>query len=262
MTSPLAADLLQKLANDSGFDVDAGTLGPWVCRKSSQAPLTVWLQEQDKKVWIAAFSSPAVIEALKVEPMKKGFVAHHPRPDGAAGSVVVTDAAGLYPWLRRAFQLAQALPDAPLQELLAIASSLPTPSTTEVMAEVKRRKGQEIFRKHLLEDWQSRCAVTGLAVEALLVASHIKPWKEATDAERLDVNNGLILAAHVDRAFDKGFLTFDDDGAPVVAAALDVAARAAAGLAGLPPITRPLRPQHKHYLAWHRLNVFQKPTVA
>ncbi|MDC0682621.1 HNH endonuclease signature motif containing protein [Sorangium atrum] len=50
--------------------------------------------------------------------------------------------------------------------------------------------------------------MTGLAVPALLRASHIKPWADCeTDAERLDVYNGILLAPHLDAAFDRGFIT-------------------------------------------------------
>ena len=62
--------------------------------------------------------------------------------------------------------------------------------------------------------WGGCCAVTGVAEPRLLRASHIKPWAKCdTDAERLDVYNGLLLAAHLDAAFDAGLISFDDDGA-------------------------------------------------
>ena len=54
--------------------------------------------------------------------------------------------------------------------------------------------------------------MTGLAITALLRASHIKPWADCeTDAERLDVYNGILLAPHLDAAFDRGFITLRDD---------------------------------------------------
>ena len=57
-----------------------------------------------------------------------------------------------------------------------------------------------------MEYWDSKCAVTGLAIPELLKASHIKPWKDSTDEERLDIFNGLLLAPHLDAAFDRGFI--------------------------------------------------------
>jgi len=65
----------------------------------------------------------------------------------------------------------------------------------------------------LLEYWEGRCAITGLDIPTLLCASHIKPWAECrTDAERLDIFNGLLLAPHFDALFDKGFITVTDAG--------------------------------------------------
>jgi predicted restriction endonuclease len=50
----------------------------------------------------------------------------------------------------------------------------------------------------------------------LLRASHVKPWRECTDKERLDPHNGLLLGAHLDALFDKGLITFDDNGSMLV----------------------------------------------
>lgn len=81
--------------------------------------------------------------------------------------------------------------------------------------------GQDIFRQGLMEFWEGRCAITGLAVPELLRASHIKPWADcATDAERLDVYNGLLLAPHLDALFDQGFITIAADGRVVRSPAL------------------------------------------
>src|SRR5262249_35594140 len=99
--------------------------------------------------------------------------------------------------------------------------------------------------------------VTGLAVSALLRASHIKPWADcATDAERLDVYNGLLLAPHLDAAFDCGFITVADDGAVIVATELDQQARTVLGL-GQPLRVHALGDDHRAYLPWHRQRVFR-----
>ena len=80
-----------------------------------------------------------------------------------------------------------------------------------------QRIGQDIFRKALLAYWNGRCPLTGIADPELLRASHIKPWSACeTDAERLDVHNGLLLSALWDAAFDKGLVTFADDGTPIL----------------------------------------------
>ncbi|HMN04113.1 MAG TPA: HNH endonuclease [Flavobacteriales bacterium] len=81
---------------------------------------------------------------------------------------------------------------------------------TESMASVTVRRGQRYFRQAVLNAYDGRCAVTGMAIRELLVASHIIPWKES-EKHRLDPQNGIALNALHDRAFDLGLITFDRD---------------------------------------------------
>ena len=72
-------------------------------------------------------------------------------------------------------------------------------------------------RQSLIAYWQGLCAVTGLDVLPLLRASHIKPWARCeSDAERLEVFNGLLLAPHLDALFDGGWISFDDNSGVLV----------------------------------------------
>ena len=73
------------------------------------------------------------------------------------------------------------------------------------------RKGQGIFRTNVRLVEKS-CRVTGLAESRHLVASHIKPWRDSSDHEKLDGYNGLLLSPHIDHLFDKGFISFTDRG--------------------------------------------------
>jgi putative restriction endonuclease len=92
----------------------------------------------------------------------------------------------------------------------------------------------------------------------LLRASHIKPWAACeSDAERLDVFNGLLLAPNLDAAFDQGFVTSDDRRALVASKALPVAARVLLGLHETMRVSR-LTPRHREYLEWHREMVFRR----
>jgi predicted restriction endonuclease len=117
--------------------------------------------------------------------------------------------------------------------------------------------GQNVFRQGLLDLWEGRCAVSGLAVPELLRASHIKPWADCeSDAERLDVFNGLLLAPHLDAAFDCGFVTVADDGVVVVSGTLDGEARRVLGLNEPLRVCR-LAAGHRSYLPWHRERVFR-----
>ena len=73
------------------------------------------------------------------------------------------------------------------------------------------RRGQGIFRTNVRLVEKS-CRVTGLAESRHLVASHIKPWRDSSDLEKLDGYNGLLLSPHIDHLFDKGFISFTDRG--------------------------------------------------
>jgi hypothetical protein len=78
---------------------------------------------------------------------------------------------------------------------------------TETSNIIKIRKGQDKFRKKLLEKIK-RCPITKITDERLLLASHIKPWAKSNNEERLDINNGLILSPLFDKLFDNGLITF------------------------------------------------------
>ncbi len=151
--------------------------------------------------------------------------------------------------LRRAFQLGRALPDEPLRVFERETAYLPR--STEVERLVVQRIGQDLFRERLLDYWQGRCAVTGLAVPELLRASHIKPWAQCdSDAERLDVYNGILLAPHLDAAFDAALITFADDGELLISARLDRASCRQLGIVAPMKLSR-IEPEHRRYLAWH-----------
>ena len=73
---------------------------------------------------------------------------------------------------------------------------------------VKTRINQNFFRKAVLTAYNGKCAITGLPIEELLIASHIIPWA-ANAQERLNPRNGICLNSLHDAAFDKGFITID-----------------------------------------------------
>ena len=93
----------------------------------------------------------------------------------------------------------------------------PPQPITEVLRERAERRGQDLFRRRVLANYDHTCCFCGLRSRLpdvnsfLLVASHIKPWSNATGNERLDFRNGLTLCPVHDRAFDYGFLSVDDD---------------------------------------------------
>jgi hypothetical protein len=134
------------------------------------------------------------------------------------------------------------------------------PSTTEAERLIIQRIGQDVFRDALMDLWSGRCALTGLDQPEMLRASHMKPWARCeSDAERLDPMNGLLLAAHWDAAFDRGLVSFTDDGTPLLSSTLSITARKllvqdakpmALHLAGL-------RAEHLPYLDYHREHIWR-----
>lgn len=84
-------------------------------------------------------------------------------------------------------------------------------SKKEVSTLQKARIGQGLFRERLIKRWKS-CSVTGLQATDLLTASHIKPWCKSKIDECTHPDNGLLLSPALDRLFDQGYITFEDDG--------------------------------------------------
>lgn len=243
---------LSKAAADNGFDLELPEEGRWLAFGSSHCPLRIWLSGVDGAVLLVALSQPSVRDALG--PVGVPFPAPTP-PAGACVSLGFTDLTELHRLLRRAWQLSRALPDAPLRLFEERTATLPR--ATEAERLVVQRVGQDLFRAGLMDLWEGRCAFSGLAVPALLRASHIKPWADcATDAERLDVYNGLLLAAHLDAAFDAGFITVEADGRVKVSSALDEEARGILGLHGVMRV-RGIADGHRGYLPWHWERVFR-----
>lgn len=253
MLTPITSIRLEKAATDNGFDLDFGRAADWLHFGGSQTSLRIWLTASGPSVFAAAVSRADVLDALA----DVGTDCAHALPSGAAGARSVSDIAALHRLLRRAFQLSHTLPDELLHAFESETASLPR--STEAERVVIQRVGQDIFRHGLFDYWDGCCAITGLAVPELLRASHIRPWADCDrDAERLDVFNGLLLAPHLDAAFDAGFITIAEDGTVMVADILTAAARAILGL-DRPLRIRGLHQAHERYLFWHRARVFRIP---
>lgn len=127
---------------------------------------------------------------------------------------------------------------------------------TEVLAQSLARRGQGQFRESLHQAWDRACAVTRVDCPSVLKASHIKPWAKSRDNERLDPNNGLLLCANLDALFDKGLITFEDNGDMRVSADLTRQQQKALGLPmGL---CKPPTPAQQRYLKHHRDKEFER----
>lgn len=86
------------------------------------------------------------------------------------------------------------------------------PSITERKGLVVSRVGQGYYRQQIIEKWKGKCAVTGIGILPILIASHITRWSEATSKERLDVENGILLSPLFDSLFDRYLISFKDSG--------------------------------------------------
>jgi hypothetical protein len=129
---------------------------------------------------------------------------------------------------------------------------------TERTQIVQQRVGQDIFRKSLLSFWSGKCCISGLAQPELLRASHAKDWSKCADRrERLDVYNGLLLAAHLDAAFDAGLIAVNQNGIVQISQKLNSDAIKLLGL-DKPVKVSGLTPAHHPYLDWHLRHKFQR----
>ena len=149
-------------------------------------------------------------------------------------------------------------PAFPAGVLVEAGEALPPVGSTEREQVIAARRGQGIYRERLLAKWNGACAVTGLAEPALLMASHAKPWKRASNMERLNGDNGLPLIPNLDKLFDNGFISFADDGAVIISPVLSSAARAAFGVDAAMHLLKPLNAAQQTYMAYHRDHVFKK----
>jgi putative restriction endonuclease len=86
---------------------------------------------------------------------------------------------------------------------------------TERMAIIRARNGQGLFKERVSKI-EFRCRITGVENPVHLVASHCKPWRDSTNDERLNGENGLLLTPSVDHLFDRGFIGFEDNGELII----------------------------------------------
>lgn len=239
MISEVDRRLIEHVAHQRGYEfaqrLDEKTL--WL--SSSLAPGSIQVRGIAGGQLELQFELPGVAAEIRRE-----------RRIEALDHVVTSVETDLYQVLARAFSLSVALPDNPLHAYMQATAALP--QTTDAERLVVRRVGQDIFRRALERYWQDACAITGISDRDLLRASHIKPWADSSDNERLDVYNGFLLAAHLDAAFDKHLVTISPAGGLVFSSqrlslpAMELLRRG--------NLNEPIRlaPQHHVYLIHHR----------
>ncbi|MHC2296197.1 HNH endonuclease [Rhizobium mongolense] len=242
---------LDKAAVDEGFGLRRAEEGDWLCYDSLGAPASLRLTCSDGE-YVVAVNHAGV--AIDLDARWNRWQGLNGSPPLGFAAFCVSDTAPLHRLVREMWQLARALPIEPLRVFEAETRNLPR--TTEVERLVIQRVGQNIFRDALFAYWGGRCAVTGVSEPRLLRASHIKPWAQCeTDEERLDVYNGLLLAAHLDAAFDAGLIAFKDSGEILISDDLTENDRRTMNINSR-LVLRQVAISHYDNLAWHRRNLF------
>jgi len=94
------------------------------------------------------------------------------------------------------------------------------PSKTERKGLVTSRVGQGWYRREILNRWGNMCSVTKCELSKVLISSHIVPWSESNDEEKLDVGNGILLSPNLDSLFDKHMISFKDSGDIIISRSL------------------------------------------
>jgi hypothetical protein len=233
----------QKAAADNGFRLELGIENGWLHYGSTTAPGSLWIASASSQgPWLLSIDHSGVVAEM-------GTLLPSPIPGPGLATFMFATMAELHAALDRVYKLSISLPDEPLSRFRVKTAGLPR--TTEAERLVIQRIGQDVFRDALMHYWGGRCPLTGITDPVLLRASHIVPWADCNDEQRLDVHNGLLLSALWDAAFDKGLISFDDDGTLRVSATLSETAQQALGVASVAPLAG-LRDAHRANLAAHR----------
>ena len=235
--------IIEKSALDNGFSLDEGGDGEWLIWKAHAAPARLCLTETANGFGVGSDHLGAMrgVEGKETSPTAgpKGFEVLEVSDISAVNAVAGT-----------VWRLSRSLPDEPLRNFRKRLAE--PPSATETERVRTERIGQDVFREALMLFWNGACAVTGLRHPRLLRASHIVAWAECeSDAERLNVHNGLLLAAHLDAAFDAHLISFDAKGKILFSPHLSQDDVAAAGLSPEMCLVR-THPETENRLVRHR----------
>lgn len=133
---------------------------------------------------------------------------------------------------------------------------------TTKAAIIQARRGQGLFRQRVMQV-ERRCRITGVDVPAHLRASHCKPWRDATNDERLNGENGLLLTPDADHLFDRGFISFDDNGDLLVSPVAHVESLVRMGVdPSAISNVGVFSSGQKSFLGFHRENVFLRSRLS
>lgn len=142
----------------------------------------------------------------------------------------------------------------------SISHSEGIPETTR-RALIQARRGQGRFKENVGR-LERACRISGVGNPTHLIASHIKPWRESNDDERLTSANGLLLTPSIDHLFDRGFISFADEGEVLISPVADSDSLNRMGVVeGRPVLGGPFHSEQRHFLEYHRKEIFLKSAV-
>jgi hypothetical protein len=248
----LDRSLLEKAGNDNGWERIGRGEGGEVLLSSSRHGFSakVW-DGGNGGEWLVDFNTAFPVGELKRSFPEAMFHGSQARP---------WDLQTLGVLLRRAAELGLCTPETPLaifqEKADAAIRDEGIARGTEAERLVRQRVGQDCYRNAHMEYWGRACAVTGVDIPELLRASHAKPWAEcSSDSDRLNVYNGFLLSANIDALFDKGLVSFSDEGAMLLSQKIAPHRFKAAGI-GPDMSLRWIDAKHLPFLRWHREHLF------
>jgi hypothetical protein len=243
---------LDRAATEEGFGLRRANQGRWLAFDALAAPVSIRLTSGYYGAAVAVNHAGVAADVAERWPRVSPVASLNVAAGFAA--FIAEDEAALKRLLREIWTLARALPLEPLRKFLAEIRDLPRATESERL--IVQQIGENLFREALIAYWGGRCAVTGVGDSRLLKASHIRPWARcASDGERLDVYNGLLLAAHLGAAFDAGLISFGDDGRLLVSPRFEQRDRDLMGVREGMALMRVVS-HHRPNLAWHRESLF------
>jgi putative restriction endonuclease len=239
---------LRDAANEHGYRIGPEEAAGWIFFRSASAPAEIALAAVGPAgPFFLSVAHQGVAQTLDAAPA-------FPCAKGHAGAFTFTTRDNMHAGVGGVYRLSVSLPDFPLEKFQKAVAGV---GDTEGESAQKFRIGQNIFREALVEYWNGSCPLSGISSPELLKASHMMPWSDCkSDAQRLDVYNGLLLSALWDAAFDAGLVTFDDHGLVLPSPRMEDAAKAALKVATARPLF--LRDEHRPYLAYHRNLIWKR----
>lgn len=250
--STIERTILEKCAKDAGWEIDSNSKSDCINLFSSFFRETSTIRKKSDSSFVIRFSKTL---------SKSHFDSDIHFNSNGEYEFTLQESFSFSVMLKRIAELFASLPDNPLEQYQKKLAEFSDTEIQKTEAEriVKERVGQDIYREALMNYWGGACAVTGCTLKEALRASHAKPWKDcASDAERLNVYNGFLLTANLDALFDKGYISFTDDGLLMLSSefAFDGADMRGLGINSDMKL-RWVENRHLEFLDYHHKNVWK-----